>query len=69
MWWSDFYDRVYQHPDCPDESVIQDDEALDHWCKETNREYQNNKKHSGTIGDGGGKNSVKHSWKFGGRKK
>lgn len=27
--WARIYDNIYQHPDCPEESVIDDDDALD----------------------------------------
>ena len=31
VWWSDFYDAVMRHPECPSEDVIRDDEALQNW--------------------------------------
>lgn len=36
--WSHFYDTVYQHPEAPDESVINDDDALQTWVNtQTNK--------------------------------
>ncbi len=29
--WSDFFDQVLNHPDCPDERLIHDDAGLDAW--------------------------------------
>ena len=31
--WSLIYDNVFEHPDCPGDSVIDNDEALDAWLK------------------------------------
>jgi hypothetical protein len=31
IYWSDFYDSVYQHPECPAEDVIANDEYLQEW--------------------------------------
>lgn len=28
---SSMYEKVYEHPECPDEQIIQDDDALDGW--------------------------------------
>jgi hypothetical protein len=32
-YWSDFYDQIYKHPDCPEEDIIDDDEKLDNWVE------------------------------------
>ena len=30
--WSQFYDNVYESADCPDDTIIEDDDLLDGWC-------------------------------------
>lgn len=40
------YDRIYEHPDCPGEDIINDDDALDGWMidqKDKNKEEKNAK--------------------------
>lgn len=39
---SKMYDSIYEHPECPDEEIIEDDDALDGWMIHQRRE--NNKK-------------------------
>lgn len=29
--WSQFYDNIYESPDCPSDSVLEDDDAIDGW--------------------------------------
>jgi hypothetical protein len=29
--WSSLYDNVHEHPDCPDDTVLEDDDMLDGW--------------------------------------
>ncbi len=43
-YWSLLYDNVYEHPDCPTEEVIQDDDALDGFLlkEQRNRTKQKN---------------------------
>ncbi|MCL2641863.1 MAG: hypothetical protein FWD53_13515, partial [Phycisphaerales bacterium] len=31
VWWSDFYDAVMRHPECPPDDVISNDELLQNW--------------------------------------
>jgi hypothetical protein len=31
IYWSKFYDNIYSHPDCPEERIINDDDALQGW--------------------------------------
>lgn len=45
VWWSEFYDGVHRHPECPPEATINDDEALQDWlnqqiAKRNNRQEQ-----------------------------
>ena len=42
-WWSDFYDSVYRHPECPGDDVIRNDDALQEWM---NGQIAKNKKPS-----------------------
>ena len=41
---SKMYDSIYEHPDCPDEAIIADDDLLDGWSIVQRREYEKNKK-------------------------
>lgn len=38
------YDRIYEHPECPDENVIGDDDMLDGWMIEQKRKAEQQKK-------------------------
>ncbi len=54
---SQMYDSVREHPECPDEKVIEDDDMLDGWMIYQRREQSKNKK----IKNLNGKNSLKDS--------
>lgn len=41
---SGMYDNVYEHPESPDEKIIDDDDCLDGWFIIQKRKYQKNKK-------------------------
>jgi hypothetical protein len=41
---SQMYDRVYEHPDCPSDEIIEDDDALDGWMIIQKRKIEKNKK-------------------------
>jgi hypothetical protein len=41
---SRMYDSVYEHPNCPDDEVIQDDDLLDGWMVKQHRENKKHKK-------------------------
>jgi hypothetical protein len=41
---SQMYDRVYEHPDCPSDEVIEDDDALDGWMIVQKRKIEKDKK-------------------------
>jgi hypothetical protein len=43
VFWSGYYDRVFEHPDCPHE-LINNDEALDAWLERDNRNRRMDKK-------------------------
>lgn len=38
--WSVLYDNVYQHPDCPSDEVIGDDDLMDGWLIEQRRQRE-----------------------------
>jgi pyruvate/2-oxoglutarate dehydrogenase complex dihydrolipoamide dehydrogenase (E3) component len=40
---SKMYDSAYEHPECPPESVIQDDDMFDGWMIIQRREHEKNK--------------------------
>lgn len=44
IYWSDFYDTVYQHPECPPEEVVANDELLQQWLSQ---QVANRKKPAG----------------------
>ena len=44
---SRMYDRVYEHPESPDESIIEDDDALDGWMLHQQKENKRQKKEKG----------------------
>jgi len=41
---SQMYDRVYEHPDCPSDEIIEDDDALDGWMIVQKRKIEKDKK-------------------------
>ena len=41
---SQMYDRVYEHPDCPNDEIISDDDALDGWMIIQKRKTEKDKK-------------------------
>jgi hypothetical protein len=43
VWWSDFYDAIYRHPDCPPDETIRDDKSLQDWV---NKQIAKSKKAS-----------------------
>ena len=42
--YSIMYDNIYEHPDCPNDKVIEDDDCLDGWIIKQRRENEKNKK-------------------------
>ena len=44
---SQSYDNIYQHPECPEEEIIDDDYALDGWSILQNRKIKEEKKQKG----------------------
>lgn len=44
---SAMYERVYEHPDCPDEQIIADDDALDGWMILQQRQNKKQKQEKG----------------------
>ena len=44
---SRMYDRVYEHPEAPDEAIIDDDDALDGWMLYQQKENKRQKKEKG----------------------
>jgi hypothetical protein len=41
---SQMYDRVYEHPECPSDEIIEDDDALDGWMIVQKRKIEKEKK-------------------------
>lgn len=44
---SQMYDSVYQHPDCPEDEIIEHDDALDGWSTYHSRKIKEEKKKNG----------------------
>ena len=44
---SQMYDSIYQHPECPEDDIIQDDEAIDGWSIYHSRKIKEEKKKNG----------------------
>lgn len=48
MKWIVFYNRVFSHPDRPDDDIIDDDDALDRWLTEQNNKQRYSKLNAGS---------------------
>tara|TARA_B100001778_G_C18577826_1_gene625898 strand:- start:777 stop:1817 length:1041 start_codon:yes stop_codon:yes gene_type:complete len=58
---SRMYDKVYSHPECPDEKIIEDDDALDGWMLHQQEENRRKNKQEGvskTLGKAQNANEV-----------
>ena len=44
---STMYDRVYEHPECPEKEIIEDDDALEGWMIRQQRENKKQKQEKG----------------------
>lgn len=51
------YDKIYEHPDCPDNDILEDDDALDGWMLHQQKENKRLKKEKGVNSLLGSKNS------------
>jgi hypothetical protein len=38
--WSDYYDSIWDHPECPPDSVVEDDRACDDWVRAQSRKLK-----------------------------
>lgn len=54
---SHMYDKIYEHPDCPDNDILEDDDALDGWMLHQQKENKRLKKEKGVNSLLGSKNS------------
>lgn len=52
------YDRVYEHPECPEKEIIEDDDALEGWMIHNQRENKKQKQEKG-VNNMLGSNSMK----------
>ena len=60
VYWSSFYDDIYNHPERPDEDTIKNDKLLDAWVDRANKDAEadreeylsNSKKDRGTSKKG-----------------
>ena len=51
VYWSLVYDNVFENPDCPEESVIHDDDLLDAWFTEQTDKRKNRGKTGDKVGN------------------
>lgn len=40
MFWSNFYDNIFEHPERPEQRVINNDDLLDKWVEEKSKEME-----------------------------
>ena len=52
VYWSQIYDYIYEHPDRPDDEVVNNDEALDAWFENQDRKKKVGKVTSGESASG-----------------
>ncbi len=38
--WSNLYDNIFEHPDCPSEEIVEDDDILDGWLIDQRRQRE-----------------------------
>jgi len=43
MFWSMFYDNIHEHPECPIDEIIDDDDVIDGWVVKQRREKEKDK--------------------------
>lgn len=58
---SQMYDKIYEHPECPEDMIIHDDDALDGWMLDQQRKIQKQKLEKGvdkSLGKGAGAGEV-----------
>jgi hypothetical protein len=54
--YTNMYNNVKQHPECPSQDIIEDDNALDGWSIHQNRKAEKDKKKQSILDKVGGKN-------------
>lgn len=49
--WSSLYENIHEHPDCPSDQIIEDDDVLDGWLIKQRREKEkkNNQKDAASV--------------------
>lgn len=52
VYWSDFYDSIYKHPECPDQHVIDNDESLQGWLNDQSAKNDKLKKNTPPVRSG-----------------
>lgn len=40
VWWTAFYDSVYEHPERPEQRIIENDDLLDKWVEDKAKEAE-----------------------------
>lgn len=48
-YWSLVYDNVYENPDCPDDSIVEDDDALNSWFENQALKRKSEKKQTSSV--------------------
>lgn len=54
--YTNMYNNIKQHPECPSQDIIEDDNALDGWSIHQNRKAEKDKKKQSILDKVGGKN-------------
>jgi hypothetical protein len=55
---SKMYDSIYEHPECPDDKIIEDDDMLDGWMLFQKEKREKEKKQDSIVG---GNNKMKNA--------
>ena len=50
-YWSRFYDNIYEHPESPEDRIIENDDLLDKWVKDQAKKMDERKKENSKNSD------------------
>lgn len=59
-WWSEFYDKVFDHPERPDRYIIEDNDSLDEWIEQQHKKSEEERKKRGFASKTGRKSAFSH---------
>lgn len=59
--WSDFYDNIYEHPECPDQYIVDSNKLLDEWVERQSKiNEERRRKNKSESGGTKGKSAFSH---------